>query len=65
MKEKNNKYVTVRAKFALSKQLSAKKLFSKILGLDTCKAQFATHILGVGNISRIYYPFQSDARTGA
>ena len=55
MKEKNNKYVTARAKFALPKQLSAKKLFSKILGLDTCKAQFATHILGVRNISFTKY----------
>lgn len=51
MKKKDNKYVTVRAKFAIPEQLSAKKLFSTILGLDSCKEQFADHILGVENIS--------------
>ena len=51
MKKKDNKYVTVRAKFAIPEQLSAKKLLSTILGLDSCKEQFADHILGVENIS--------------
>ena len=55
MKKKDNKYVTVRAKFAIPEQLSAKKLFSTILGLDSCKEQFADHILGVENISFTKY----------